>query len=73
MIIKKGKVGIVNKRAFNHYPMTFTIEYEEDIGEHVLSEGFFVRRHFSIEELGDLIKVLKDINKNTKEVKQNDK
>ena len=50
-------------------PTKFILKYDSNIKQYYLSCGFFLQRTFSIEELEDMIKYLKEQNKELKNKK----
>lgn len=64
MICERKFVYITTKGASRGYPIKFKLHWDNDTKKYVLClERLFGYDHFSIEECEDMIKILKEANK----------
>jgi len=66
-MIYKNRTWFVGNKKIGGFPFKFHVEYNKNLEETILAKGFFFKETFSMEELEDMIAILKKLNKETRE------
>ena len=66
-MIYKNRRWVVGNEKTRGFPFIFRARYDKNINEVVLVEGLFNSQRFSMEELEDMMAILKKLNKEKRE------